>query len=108
MHQQHQKHISSFGWMSIILIILLLPGCASPPPASVVDRDQPPSRKIQTHRVAPGETLYSIAWRYNLDYRELARHNGIDGRYTIHTDQLLRLDIHNAASRVQTASVSPA
>lgn len=87
--------------LSIILIICGVYACSSPPPARVVDREQPPSRKIVTHRVAPEETLYSIAWRYNLDYRELARHNGIGDDFTIYANQVLRLDVDNPDSRVR-------
>jgi len=86
--------------MSIILIVCFMVACASAPPAQVVDRQQPPSRKIVTHRVSPEETLYSIAWRYNLDYRQLARHNGIGDGFRIYTDQVLRLDVNNPAARV--------
>lgn len=35
------------------------------------------------HTVAPGETLYSIAWRYGWDYRNLAAVNNIASPYTI-------------------------
>lgn len=82
-----------------ILNILFLVACSSPPPAQVADRAQPPTRKIQIHTVAPGETLYSIAWRYGLDYRELARHNGIGAPYTIYVSQQLRLDVNDASKR---------
>ena len=70
---------------------LALGACSSRPPAPVVARHQPPSIKINTHVVAKGETLYSIAWAYGLDYRALARANGIDKSYTIHSGQVLRL-----------------
>jgi len=43
------------------------------------------------HRVRAGETLYSIAWRYGLDYRELARWNAIREPFTIGTGQRLRI-----------------
>jgi len=43
------------------------------------------------HRVQPGETLYSISWRYGLDYREVAGWNHIQSPYTIYTGQLLRV-----------------
>ncbi|HEY7884063.1 MAG TPA: peptidoglycan DD-metalloendopeptidase family protein [Cellvibrionaceae bacterium] len=107
MHQQDGKQLSSLGLLSIILIVLMLAACASPPPATVADRDQPPSRKILTHQVSPGETLYSIAWRYNLDYRELARHNGIGDHYRIYADQRLRLDIDNTAARAPAPQTRP-
>ena len=43
------------------------------------------------HRVRPGETLYAIGWRYGVDYRTLARWNGIEPPYTIHPGQILRV-----------------
>jgi len=43
------------------------------------------------YTVRQGDTLYSISWRYGLDYRTLARWNGIDPPYTIYTGQRLRL-----------------
>ena len=43
------------------------------------------------HRVQPGETLYSISWRYGLDYREVAGWNHIGSPYTIYNGQLLRV-----------------
>ncbi len=41
--------------------------------------------------VRAGETLYAIARRYGLDYRELARWNGIDDSDLIHPGDRLRL-----------------
>ena len=50
------------------------------------------------YTVKRSDTLYSIAWRYGLDYNELARWNGIDVNEPIHPGQRLRL--------VKPASVS--
>ncbi|UTF60139.1 peptidoglycan DD-metalloendopeptidase family protein [Gilvimarinus sp. DA14] len=83
----------------IILNMLFLAACSSAPPAQVADRQQPPTRKILVHTVAPNETLYSIAWRYGLDFRQLARHNGIGPPYTIYASQQLRLDVDDASKR---------
>ncbi|PYF78667.1 LysM domain-containing protein [Marinomonas alcarazii] len=44
------------------------------------------------HRVQSGETLFSIAFRYGLDYRELAKANRIDAPYTIYPKQKIRLE----------------
>ncbi|WP_244889911.1 peptidoglycan DD-metalloendopeptidase family protein [Neptunomonas qingdaonensis] len=44
-----------------------------------------------TYRVKRGDTLYSIAWRYGLDYRELARANNIDQSFRINAGQTLYL-----------------
>lgn len=45
----------------------------------------------QQYVVKRGDTLYSIAFRYGLDFKELAQKNGIDGRYRIFVGQRLKL-----------------
>ena len=45
-----------------------------------------------TYQVRRGDTLYSIAWNYGFDYREVARWNGIKSPYTIFPGQEIRLD----------------
>jgi len=60
------------------------------------------------HRVQPGETLYSISWRYGLDYREVAGWNHIQSPYTIFNGQLLRVTPPAGSDRErETASVAP-
>lgn len=83
------------GLIYILIGLFLLSACHTQP-ASVITREQPPSRKIQQHRVSAGETLYSIAWRYDVDHRLLARVNGIREPFTIYPGQQLRLDVQNA------------
>jgi len=96
----------------VISIICALPlGCAPTQPAAVSDRAQPPSRRIMTHEVSPGETLYSIAWRHGVDYRQLARHNNVSAPYTIYAGQILRLDVGTAtvaSAPSQSAARAPA
>ena len=43
------------------------------------------------HQVIKGDTLYSIAWRYGYDYRDVARWNGISTSYVIYPGQSIRL-----------------
>ncbi|OGT69803.1 MAG: hypothetical protein A3H44_00100 [Gammaproteobacteria bacterium RIFCSPLOWO2_02_FULL_57_10] len=66
----------------------------------------------QTHTVARGETLYSIAWQYSLDYRALAVANNLAEPYTIYPDQRLTLNIGgvsgNALDRVPSIPAAPA
>ena len=77
---------------NILIILSLLAACASPSNhAPVQSRQQPASNKLGFHRVAGGETLFSIAWRYGMDYRELARRNDIPKGYTIYPGQKLYL-----------------
>jgi len=44
------------------------------------------------HLVTGGDTLYSIAWRYGLDYRDIARWNRIQAPYVIYPGQRLSLE----------------
>ncbi len=58
-----------------------------------------PVRDINTHRVGhdlfytvqAGETLYAVAWRYEMDYQKLAKLNGLRPPYAIHPGQKIRL-----------------
>ena len=60
------------------------------------------------HRVQPGETLYSISWRYGLDYREVAGWNHIQSPYTIYNGQLLRVTSPAGSHRErETAPAAP-
>lgn len=59
------------------------------------------------HVVKRGETLYSIAWRYGRDYRELGNANGISPPYLIREGQVLRLDRRGTVtSTPQTGAVA--
>jgi len=59
------------------------------------------------HQVEAGETLYSIAWRYDLDFRKLARANGIREPFVINRGQLLSLDV-SKISRAAATTVNKA
>lgn len=43
------------------------------------------------YTVLPGDTLYAIAWRLDLDYRDLARWNRLAGNYRISVGQVLKV-----------------
>ena len=83
-------------WMLITMLITLslLVGCASHPQSvSVKDLGGKHDRRLKTHVVAAGETLYSIAWRYDLNFERLAEVNGIDASYRIVPGQQLSLEM---------------
>jgi lipoprotein NlpD len=65
-----------------VLAVALLAACGGPRRPDIPDR----------HVVRAGETLYSISMRYGLDYRDVARWNGLGRDYLIHPGQPLRLD----------------
>ena len=48
-------------------------------------------KKPSHHKVLSGDTLYSISWNYNLDYKKIARWNKIKAPYVIHPGQSIRL-----------------
>jgi lipoprotein NlpD len=74
-----------------LLCCLLLACGGSNYRAPVEDRTPRQLSVPDIHYVQRGETLYSIAWRYGLDYRRLAAANDIDGGYRIYPGQQLFL-----------------
>jgi len=96
------------GLLSKILITsMFLSGCShSTHYAPVTDTRQPPPNKVSYHTVSRGETLYSIAWRYNLDYRKLAAANGIPSNFTIYPGQKLHL-VESVTKRVKPRKKVP-
>jgi len=52
---------------------------------------QPYSRYQNTHTVHRGETLYAIAFRYDTDFRTLARLNHIRAPYSLRVGQVISL-----------------
>ena len=83
--------IRTFG----MLVVLLLSACVT---------INPPIRDPATtgpgwYGVKPTDTLYSIAWRYGLDYKQLAQWNSIDVNAPIHPGQrLVLIDPQNRKS----------
>jgi lipoprotein NlpD len=65
--------------------------------APIVDLDQPPTQSIKTHLVEQGETLYAIAWRYDLNVTQLAEINGLSASYRLRRGQLLNIDKNTIA-----------
>lgn len=60
-----------------------------------------------SHVVSRGETLYSIAFRAGMDWRDVAARNGLTPPYTIYPGQRLQLGGQPAVSTAGTASPSP-
>jgi len=100
--------------LALCLPLLWLTGCVSNIPAPVENRDQGGSAAsrsipegVETYTVGKGDTMYSIAWRYGLDYQKLANWNGIDSSYRIYPGQQLRLQPGGEESTVIAAAPQP-
>lgn len=76
-----------------LLALALLAGCASNPEGGA------------SYTVKRGDTLYSIAFRHKLDYKDLARWNQIGRDYVIYPGQTLRLSASGSSARA--ASPAP-
>jgi lipoprotein NlpD len=75
-----------------LLCLALLGGCSTHSTyAPVRDRTHAPQSTAGVHEVRPGETLFSIAWHYGLDYRTVAAWNRIRPPYTIYPGQRINL-----------------
>jgi len=77
-------------------LTLALVGCvnqqAQTPPVQVQDLSSARAAEVPAqYTVVAGDTLYGIAWRHNMDFRELARLNNISPPYRIDVGQSLAL-----------------
>lgn len=91
-------------------LALVLAGCVSQQssPGQVPVRDLSTSRADATashYTVEQGDTLYGIAWRHDMDYRDLARLNRIGPPYAIQPGQ--RLVLNGEAAGEQPAARQP-
>ena len=80
-----ERGITHRALLALLLLELMLSaGCTGLPPVySIVGGG--------SYKVRSGDTLYSIAFRHGLDYRSLARINGISAPYIIYPEQVIRL-----------------
>ncbi len=100
-----------------VAVAVWLAGCASNPPAPVVDLSLPnenaPASSTSaapaqtTYHVVHGDTLYSIAFKHGLDFRDLAAWNGIVSPYRILVGQDLRLSAPRAVASAAPTVIEP-
>lgn len=87
--------MSRIRWIrALVLSCVLVAGCA-------VTGDE------EAYVVRPQDTLYSIAWRYGLDFHDLARWNNIGPDFRIAVGQALTLRPSRAAAAVPTRQSTP-
>ena len=100
-----RRYVNRIAWSMVAVIVLGL--CLT----SCSERDEP--APVEEHRwrmfhsnaktvvVKRGDTLYSIAFRYDLDYRQMAAYNRLRSPYIVKIGQVLylvppRLQVHKA------------
>jgi lipoprotein NlpD len=80
----------------ILCLSVILVGCSAQPA-----REQ----GAIYYRVQRGDTLYSIAWRYALDFKQVAQLNNLDANAPIYVGQVLLLQAPRGTGRTRSASV---
>mgnify|MGYP001826389182 FL=1 len=113
------NHYTQFFFIAVLAAVLH--GCASSTAKAPIDsrnnQKQGSSKTYSTsqkaapapggseyHVVQSGDTLYSIAWRYGLNYRDLASINGIRSPFTIYKGQ--RLHVKPGSQQQATKTVA--
>lgn len=86
MYEQLKQNIIPYA---LIALILLCAGCGG----------------LVYHQVRPDDTLYSISWHYNQDYRQVAQWNGIEPPYVIHEGEWLRVAPPRGEAVVRTLPI---
>lgn len=94
--------VGSAGCVLLCCVSLFLTACAAPGyvPVYSASYDIKPSQS--SYKVRKEDTLFSIAWRYQLDYQELARINGVAKPFRIYPGQVLLLHSDNVKAFDET------
>ncbi|MFT5172724.1 MAG: lipoprotein NlpD [Gammaproteobacteria bacterium] len=119
-HQPCRAHTTSWPYqhrtatLAAILVSALLSACGPSgviaPVGRATTHDNVAASSQGLYRVIQGDSLYSIAWRYGVDYQDLSRWNAIPEPYTIHPKQLLQISRPAELPRMPLArpSIAPA
>src|ERR1700761_3210351 len=94
----HHNRKSRFFYFLILLVPSFFVGCTTQTTndAPVTNGWADSSHAGATYRVSHGETLYSIAWRYGLDYRELIAINHFEPPYHLIAGQRIKIAPDNS------------
>lgn len=87
--------------LMLTLATVLVAGCKSTARLPPIEQmAQPPSIRLNYHIASRDDSLYTIAWRYGVDFRELAQRNRIAAPYRLHAGQKIMLADSDAATRL--------
>ncbi|MCB1827522.1 MAG: peptidoglycan DD-metalloendopeptidase family protein [Coxiellaceae bacterium] len=100
----NKRHSQLRLLLGLLLVTLLVSGClSSTSSAPVVNAWLQPRAKKGTYLVNRGDTVYSIAWAFGLDYRALAKANGLRPPYHLRAGQRLRMSVKPRSSQQYAA-----
>lgn len=88
------------------LLLCLLSACTTNNYAPISNLERPKTVTKGTYIVRKGDTMFSIAWRYGRDYRELAKANSIRWPYTIFVGQRISLSKRAVSNKKWTSTAS--
>lgn len=92
-------------FLPLICLCLLLSSCITIEenyaPVSDISIIEPIPKK-GIHKVLTGETLYSIAWRYGLNYSDIAKRNRISPPYALTVGQIIYLTGNQPIKKIPT------
>ena len=90
----------------IIALLLFLTACSRGGNYAPVGEIDLPLKHSHTHTVIKGETLYAVAWRYDMDYRTLAAMNHLSPPYALTIGQAIHLKYRTRSGRKVPAQKS--
>lgn len=99
-----RRYINHIAWslVAIVAVGFFLTSCTERGVPAPVEEHRwrllhPHAKAVVVHR---GDTLYSIAFRYDLDYRQVAAYNHLSSPYVVKIGQVLHLVPNRAATIV--------
>ncbi|MCM2131811.1 peptidoglycan DD-metalloendopeptidase family protein [Larsenimonas rhizosphaerae] len=99
--------MSNYKLAGSLAAVLLLAGCgtnATTPQVQDLSFNRQQADKPVSYQIHRGDTLYSIAWQHDVDFRQLAALNNIEAPYNLRPGQTLRLSAAGDASTPTVAS----
>lgn len=96
-------------WLPLLVLSLCLSvwGCSTNRPAPLIERENAPHWRPGEYQIKPGDTLYSIAWEFGLDYRKLARWNRLSAPHKIFPGNRLKLTPQKSATGESSVTTKP-
>lgn len=96
-----------------LFLVLVFLGACTTNEAPVVNAWTTTPSLASDYKVQKGDTVYSIAWAFGMDYRDIVRYNHLQEPYELKIDQELRMsapssvDVKKASSAVPPPIITP-